>query len=75
MYLQTESAKKAFQIMDVDEKKFVVLEDLRRVAAEVLLEEQVSDDELHEMIQEFDRSGSEILSEDDFVRIARKVGL
>jgi Ca2+-binding EF-hand superfamily protein len=40
-----------------------------------MLGEDVTPEELSEMVQEFDQSEAGILSKDDFIRIARDVGL
>jgi Ca2+-binding EF-hand superfamily protein len=37
--------------------------------------EEVTPEELEEMVQEFDQSGAGILTKDDLIRIAREVGL
>jgi calcium-binding protein CML len=71
--LQTEKAHKAFDLMDVDQKGVVVLEDLQRVAQE--LGEDFSERELMEMIEFVDRSGDGMLRPKDFARIARRVKL
>ena len=73
--IQLEKANKAFKLFDKDGKGVVVLEDLKRVNQE--LKEDITEEELIEMIQFIDRSqdGDGILSQRDFVRLARKVNL
>lgn len=71
--VQTSDAEKVFQLLDVDGKGVVVVEDLKRVAGELL--EDVDNDELLEMVEEMDQSSQGLLSLDDMVRIARRVGL
>ena len=71
--LQMEQAHKAFELIDKDDKGIVVLEDLKRVAEE--LGEDLTDEDLQEMVDLVDRSGDGLLSRKDFVRIARKIDL
>ena len=71
--LQRDKAFKAFELMDQDGKGVVVLEDLQRVAQD--LGEEMSREELNEMVEAADRSGDGLLSPQDFVRLARKVNL
>ena len=71
--IQMEKAHKAFELFDKDKKGVVVLEDLQRVAQE--LDEDMSEEDLTIMIHFLDRSGDGILSQRDFVRLARKVNL
>ena len=71
--LQMEQAHKAFGLVDKDNKGFVVLEDLQRVAQD--LGEDLTEDDLEEMIALVDRSGDGLLSPKDFVRIAKKINL
>jgi calcium-binding protein CML len=71
--IQIEKARKAFELIDRDQKGLVVLEDLQRVAQE--LGEDFSEEELNEMVELVDRSGDGLLRPKDFVRIARKVNL
>jgi len=75
-YAQTKRALRAFELLDEAGKGCVVVEDLQRVANEILGEDgQTTEDDLIEMIQQFDQSGDGVLSKDDFIRIARQVGL
>ena len=71
--IQKEKAHKAFELMDQDGKGVVVLEDLQRVAEE--LGEDMSPDELEEMIHLANKSGDGLLTAQDFIRLARKVNL
>lgn len=78
LYLQTERANKVFEMLDTGGKGVVVIEDLQRAATEFLDDGSVDDDDLVDMMQEFDKSSSDgegLLTKDDIVLIARKVGL
>jgi len=77
LHLQTERARKVFDLLDAAGKGVVVLEDLQRFVGEVLTggDSTIDDDDLMEMVEEFDTSGCGLLSRDDLVLIARKVGL
>ncbi len=71
--IQVDKAYKVFELMDQDGKGVVVLEDLERVAAEQ--GEDISREELEEMVQFADGSGEGLLTAQDFIRMARKVNL
>jgi Ca2+-binding EF-hand superfamily protein len=71
--IQIEKAQKAFNLFDKDHKGVVVLEDLQRVAQD--LGEDLTNDELTEMIDLVDKSGDGLLSPKDFAKIAKKVNL
>ena len=71
--IQVDKAYKVFELMDQDGKGVVVLEDLERVAAD--LGEDISAEQLEEMIQFADGSGEGLLTAQDFIRMARKVNL
>lgn len=73
-HLRNEKADTCFSLLDYSKKGVIVIQDLQKVAGE-FLGSDVSDDELQEMIDEFDRSGDGVLTLDDFYRIARKVNL
>ncbi|GAX11058.1 hypothetical protein FisN_24Lh005 [Fistulifera solaris] len=73
-YQQQQRARKVFSLLDEAGKGVVVVQDLQRVAQE-MLEEEVNDEDLEEMIREFDQSGDGLLYPDDILRIARLVGL
>eukprot|EP00826_Nyctotherus_ovalis_P023469 TRINITY_DN1802_c0_g1_i1.p2 TRINITY_DN1802_c0_g1~~TRINITY_DN1802_c0_g1_i1.p2 ORF type:complete len:158 (+),score=76.21 TRINITY_DN1802_c0_g1_i1:231-704(+) len=68
-----EEMKKAFRLFDVDGKGAITIKDLKRVAKE--LGENMTDEELTEMIEEADRSGSGNVTEEDFVKIMKKTNL
>mgnify|MGYP002173329378 CR=1 FL=1 len=72
-WIQMEKAHQAFELIDQGGKGVVVLEDLQRVAQE--LGEDLTEEELTEMMELVDRSGDGLLRPKDFVRIARKVNL
>eukprot|EP00977_Amphora_coffeiformis_P023128 scaffold12232_cov149-Amphora_coffeaeformis.AAC.2 len=69
-----QKAERAFGLLDEAGKGVVVFEDLRRVANE-FLEEEVTDEDLVEMIQVIDQSGDGILTKEDFHRLANTVNL
>ncbi|KAG7340558.1 hypothetical protein IV203_024101 [Nitzschia inconspicua] len=73
MTLQKEKSDKAFQLMDGGEKGLVLIEDLQRVAAD--LGEDLSEEDLHEMMDFVDPSGEGLLSPKHFFKIARQVNL
>jgi centrin-1 len=64
---------KAFRLFIDDGEDKIQLRHLVRVARE--LGENMSQDELQEMIDEADRSGQGAISEDDFIRIMKKTNL
>jgi Ca2+-binding EF-hand superfamily protein len=68
-----EEMKKAFKLFDVDSQGSITIKDLKRVAKE--LGENMTEEELTEMIEEADRSGSGNVSEEDFVKIMKKTNL
>jgi len=71
---QRYKAERAFDLLDGAKKGVIVLGDLQRVARDILGED-ITDQELIEMIEEVDRSGDGILFKEDFVRVARHVQL
>jgi Ca2+-binding EF-hand superfamily protein len=71
---QTAKAERAFTLLDEAKKDFVVVEDLQRVASE-MPGEDITPEQLEEMLEAFDQSGAGILTKDDLIRIARDVGL
>jgi Ca2+-binding EF-hand superfamily protein len=73
-YQQQQRANQVFTLLDEAGKGVVVVQDLQRVVQE-LFEEEVNDEDLEEMIREFDQSGDGLLYPDDILRIARLVGL
>ena len=68
-----EEMLKAFRLFDEDETGRISFKNLKRVAKE--LGENMSDEEIQEMIEEADRDGDNEINEDDFVRIMRKTNL
>jgi hypothetical protein len=83
LHVQTESAIRVFELLDVDRKGVVVLEDLQRVAPDILGEgtgnsngkDSWKEEDLVQMVAQVDRSGDGLLTKDDMIRIARAVGL
>lgn len=71
--IQTDKAHRAFELIDQDGKGVVVLEDLERVAQD--LGEDITREELEEMVELADQSGDGLLTAQDFIRVARKVNL
>merc|ERR1719245_774840 len=68
-----EEILKAFRLFDDDETGFITLKNLRRVAKDI--GENMSDEELQEMIDEADRDGDGQINEDEFLRIMQKTSL
>ena len=68
-----EEILKAFRLFDDDETGKITFKNLKRVAKE--LGENISDEELQEMIDEADRDGDGEVSEEEFIRIMKKSGL
>lgn len=68
-----EEMMKAFRLFDDDETGKVTFKNLKRVAKE--LGENMTDDEIAEMIEEADRDGDGEIGEDEFMRIMRKTNL
>lgn len=64
---------KAFRLFDDDETGRITFKNLKRVAKE--LGEDMTDEELQEMIDEADREGTGEVSLDDFMRIMKKTNL
>merc|ERR1719246_237918 len=64
---------KAFRLFDDDEASKISFHNLRRVAKE--LGENMTDEEIQEMIDEADRDGDGEINEDEFMRIMRKTNL
>lgn len=60
---------KAFQLFDDDNTGRVSLKNLRRVARD--LGENITDEELIAMINEFDRDGDGELDQEDFIAILK----
>ena len=68
-----EEMRKAFRLFIDDEGNKISLRHLRRVAKD--LGENMTDEELQEMIDEADRDGDGEISEEDFIRIMTKTNL
>ena len=64
---------KAFRLFDDDETGKISFRNLKRVAKE--LGENMSDEEIQEMIDEADRDGDGEINEEEFMRIMRKTNL
>merc|ERR1712195_187454 len=68
-----EEMLKAFRLFDDDESGKISFKNLKRVAKE--LGENMTDDEIAEMIEEADRDGDGEIGEEEFMRIMRKTNL
>lgn len=68
-----EEILKAFRLFDDDETGKITFKNLKRVARE--LGENMTDEELMEMIEEADRDGDGEISEEEFLRIMKKTNL
>jgi len=68
-----EEILKAFKLFDDDETGKITFTNLKKVAVE--LGENLTDEELQEMIEEADRDGKGEVNQDDFLRIMKKTGL
>merc|ERR1719479_304770 len=68
-----EEIMKAFKLFDDDETGQITFSNLRRVAKE--LGENLTDEELQEMIDEADRDGDGEVSQEEFLRIMKKASL
>ncbi|XP_004606065.1 centrin-1 [Sorex araneus] len=68
-----EEILKAFRLFDDDETGKISFRNLKRVASE--LGENLTDEELQEMIDEADRDGDGEVNEDEFLRIMKKTNL
>ena len=68
-----EEMLKAFRLFDDDETGKISFRNLKRVAKE--LGENMTDDEIQEMIEEADRDGDGEISEEEFMRIMKKTNL
>ena len=68
-----EEMLKAFRLFDDDETGKISFKNLKRVAKE--LGENMTDEEIHEMIEEADRDGDGEINEEEFMRIMRKTNL
>ena len=68
-----EEMLKAFRLFDDDESGRISFKNLKRVAKE--LGENMTDEEIQEMIDEADRDGDGEISEEEFMRIMKKTNL
>merc|ERR1711934_1325283 len=68
-----EEIVKAFRLFDDDETGRISFKNLKRVAKE--LGENMTDEELMEMVDEADRDGDGEINEDEFFRIMKKTSL
>ena len=68
-----EDISKVFRLFDDDETGKISFKNLKRVAKE--LGENMTDDEIAEMIEEADRDGDGEINEEEFMRIMRKTNL
>jgi centrin-1 len=68
-----EEIMKAFKLFDDDNTGFITLKNLKRVAKE--LGENLTEEELQEMIDEADRNGDGQIDEEEFYRIMKKTSL
>ena len=65
-----EDINKVFRLFDEDNAGFVTIKNLRRVAKE--LGENISEEELQEMIERADSNGDQQITADDFYNIMTK---
>ncbi|XP_053987845.1 uncharacterized protein LOC128890952 [Hylaeus anthracinus] len=68
-----EEVLKAFRLFDDDNTGKITFKNLKRVARE--LGENLTDEELQEMIDEADRDGDGEISQEEFLRIMKKTSL
>ena len=68
-----EEILKAFKLFDEDNTGKISLRNLRRVARE--LGENLSDDELQAMIDEFDKDGDGEINEQEFLNIMKQTSI
>ena len=67
-----EEIMKVFALFDDDQTGAISFRNLKRVANE--LGENLTDEELQEMIDEADRDGDGMINEDEFFRVMKKRG-
>ena len=65
-----EDINKVFRLFDEDNTGFITIKNLRRVAKE--LGENISEEELQEMIERADSNGDQQVTADDFYNIMTK---
>lgn len=68
-----EEMKKAFRLFIDDDSDKITFKHLKKVAKD--LGENMTDEELQEMIDEADRDGDGAISENDFLKIMSKTNL
>ena len=68
-----EEISKAFKLFDEDNTGRVSLRNLRRIARE--MQENLSDDELQAMIDEFDKDGDGEINEAEFLSIMKQTSI
>merc|ERR550519_842041 len=68
-----EEILKAFKLFDDDETGKITFANIKRVAKE--LGENLTDEELQEMIDEADKNGDGEVNQDEFLRIMKKTSL
>ncbi|KAM8763580.1 centrin-4-like [Rhynchonycteris naso] len=67
---EKEELLKAFKLFDADDTGSITLNNIKRVAKK--LGENLTDDELQEMLDEADRDGDGEINEEEFLRMMRK---
>ncbi|XP_049741344.1 centrin-4 [Elephas maximus indicus] len=70
---EKEEILKAFKLFDDDDTGSITLSNIKRVAKE--LGENLTDDELQEMLDEADRDGDGAINEEEFLRMMKKTTL
>lgn len=70
---ENEEILKAFKLFDDDETETISFMNLKRVALE--LGENLTDEELHEMISEADLSGDGMVDKNEFLRIMKRTNI
>lgn len=65
-----EDINKVFRLFDEDNTGFITMKNLRRVARE--LGENISEEELQEMVERADSNGDQQVTADDFYNIMTK---
>jgi len=68
-----EEIRKAFQLFDDDKSGKITVKNLRRVAKE--LGENLSEEELQAMIDEFDKNNDGVIDEDEFMAIMKQTSI
>lgn len=68
-----EEVRKAFKLFDEDNTGRISLRNLRHIAME--LGENIAEEELHAMIDEFDLDGDGEINEQEFIAIMTEAGL